>query len=70
MYSGFLWVVPTNTGIFLSGLKLHVGGESSTSQGLLVSKKKIEGNHAFFRDNEASIWKKKTPYFVLYFTAF
>ena len=25
---------------------------------LLESKKKIEGNHAFFRDNKASIWKK------------
>ena len=27
-YSGFLWVVPTNTGIFLHGLKLC--GESRT----------------------------------------
>ena len=27
-YSGFLWVVPTNTGIFLRGLKLC--GESRT----------------------------------------
>ena len=27
-YSGFLWVVPTNTGIFLRGLKL--GGKSIT----------------------------------------
>ena len=27
-YSGFLWVVPTNTGIFLRGLKLY--GESRT----------------------------------------
>ena len=27
-YSGFLWVVPTNTGIFLRGLKLY--GERST----------------------------------------
>ena len=25
---------------------------------LLVSKKKIGGNHVFFRDNKASIWKK------------
>ena len=32
-------------------------------------KKKIEGNHAFFRDNKASI-RKKTPYIALYFTAF
>ena len=56
-YSGFLWVVPTNTGIFLRGLKLC--GKSSTIQVLLVSKKKVWGNHAFFRDNKASIWKKK-----------
>ena len=28
------------------------------------------GSHAFFRDNKASIWKKKTPYIALYFTAF
>ena len=27
-YSGFLWVVPTNTGIFLRGLKLY--GENRT----------------------------------------
>ena len=48
-YSCFLWVVPTNTGIFLRGLKLY--GESRTCQMLLVSQKKIGGNHAFFRDN-------------------
>ena len=60
-------VVPTNTGIFLHGLKLC--GESRTKQVLLVSKKKIGGNRAFFRDNQASIWKKM-PYIALYFTAF
>ena len=27
------------------------------------------GNHAFFRDNKASIWKKE-PYIALYFAAF
>ena len=27
------------------------------------------GNHAFFRDNKASIWKK-APYIALYFAAF
>ena len=27
-YSGFLWVVPTNTGIFLRGLEIY--GESRT----------------------------------------
>ena len=48
-YSGFLWMVPTNTGIFLRGLKLY--GESRTYQMLLVTQKKIGGNHAFFRDN-------------------
>ena len=36
---------------------------------LLVSKKKIGGNHAFFRNNKASI-SNKTPYIALYFTAF
>ena len=36
---------------------------------LLVSKKKIGGNYAFFRDNKASIWNKM-PYIALYFTAF
>ena len=38
-YSVFLWVVPTNTRIFLRSLKLC--GESRTWQVLLVSKKKI-----------------------------
>ena len=66
-YSGFLWVVPTNTGIFLRALKLC--GESRAKQVLLVSKKKTGGNHAFFRENKASIWKKM-PYIALYFTTF
>ena len=48
-YSGFQWVVPTNTGIFLRGLKLY--GESRTYQMLFESQKKIGSNHAFFRDN-------------------
>ena len=52
-YSYFLWVVPINTGIFLRGLKLCE--ESRTLQVLLVFQKKIGGNHAFFRDNKASI---------------
>ena len=50
-YSGFLWVVPTNAGIFLRALKLC--GERRTYQVLLVSKKKIGGNHAIFRYNKA-----------------
>ena len=58
-YSVFLWVVLTNTGIFLRGLKLC--RESRTQRVLFVSKKKIGGNDGFFRENKASIWKK-TPY--------
>ena len=31
------------------------------------NKKKIRGNHEFFRDNKASIWKKKAIHcFVFY----
>ena len=37
-YSGFLWVVPTNTGMFLRGLKLY--REKRNQQMLLVSRKK------------------------------
>ena len=66
-YLGFLWVVPTNTGIFLRALKLCV--ESRTQQVIFISKKKSWGNHTFFRDNNASIWKKAT-YIALYFTVF
>ena len=61
-------MVPTNTAMFLGGLKPC--RESRTYQVLLVSKKKIGGNHAFFRDNKASIWKKKITYIALFFTAF
>ena len=58
-------MVPTNTGIFLRGLKLC--RESSTWQVLLVSKKGIGGSHAIFRDNKASIWKKNAIHcFVFY----
>ena len=56
-YSGFLWVMPINTGIFLGSLKLR--RKTRTQQVLLVSKMKIGGNHAFLRDNEASIRRKK-----------
>ena len=48
-YSDFLLLVLINTEIFLRGSKLC--GESRTQQVILVSKKKIWGNHAFFRDN-------------------
>ena len=64
-------MVPTNTEIFLCGLKLC--GERRTEKVLFVSKKKIGGNHAFFRDNKASIWGGGggvTPYIALCFTAF
>ena len=60
-------MVPTITGIFLRALKLC--GESRTKQVILVSKKGIGGNHAFFRDNKASIWKK-APYIAIHFAAF
>ena len=43
--------------------------ESRTKQVLLVSKKKIGGNHAFFKDNKALIWEKM-PYIALYFSTF
>ena len=66
-YSGFLRVVPSNTGIFLRSLKLF--RESSTQQVLLVPKKKFGVTMHFFRDNKASIWKKM-PYIALYFTVF
>ena len=55
--SGFLRVEPTNTGIFLSGLKLC--RVNRTQQMLLVSKLKIACNHAFFRDNKASCGRKR-----------
>ena len=41
--------VPTNTKVFLGDLRLC--GKSQSQQGLLKSKKKIGGNHPFFRDN-------------------
>ena len=59
-------MVLTKSGIFFRGLKL--GRESITQQVILVFKIKIGGNHAFFRDNKSSVWKK-TPYIALYFTA-
>ena len=50
---------------FLRGLKLF--GQSGTEQVLLVSKKKIGDNDAFFRDNKASIWEKNAIHcFVFY----
>ena len=52
-YSVFLLVVPTNTGIFLCGLNYVEKAEFSKCS--LVFKKKIGGNHAFFRDSKALI---------------
>ena len=65
--SGFLWLVLTNTGKFLRGLKLC--GERRTQQLFLVFKKKIGGNHSFFRDNLSSVLNR-TPYIALYFNSF
>ena len=44
-----LRMVPTNTEVFLRSLWLC--GKSTSKPGLLKSKKKIGGNHAFFGDN-------------------
>ena len=60
-------MVLTNIETFLRGSKLC--GESRTLQVLLLSKKKIGGNHAFSKDDKASI-RKTTPYIALYFKAF
>ena len=48
--SGFLTAVPTKTenDIFARFITVR---EKQTWQGLSKSKKKIRGNHAFFRDN-------------------
>ena len=53
-------------GYLLRGLKLC--GGSRNYKVLLVSKEKIEGNHAFFRDIKGSLWNK-THNIALYFTA-
>ena len=45
---GFLKNLPTNTTIFLCSLRLC--GKSRSWQGLSETKKKIVGNHAFFKD--------------------
>ena len=65
-YSGFLWVVPTNTGIFLRGLKLY--GESRTYQMLLVSQKKI-GVTMHFSEMIKLQFRKKS-HTLLYILAF
>ena len=49
-YSGFPWVVPTNTGIFLSGLK-----EKKVEVSKCSWYPKIGGKRAFFRDKKALI---------------
>ena len=72
-YSGFLWVVPTNTGIFFARLKT-MRKKQNLASAFGIHKENGGGGggsyHAFFRDNKASIWKKQTPYIALYFTAF
>ena len=67
-YSGFLLVVPANTGIFLQWFKTMRRKQNLPSA--LGIQKENWGNHAFFRDNKCSILKKKTTYIGLYFTAF
>ena len=54
---GRLRTVPPNSEVFLQ--RLCLWGKSRTYQGLLESKKKNVGNHAFFRDNLATIILKK-----------
>ena len=67
-YSGFLWVVPTNTGMFLLGLKLC--GESRTQQVLLVSKMKIGGGEGvtmhFSEIIKLQFRKQRRPYFTAF----
>ena len=63
-YWGFLWVVSSNTGTFLRGLKLC--RESRTYKVFLVSKKKIWGNHAFFRDKKASQFGENSTHLLLF----
>ena len=67
-YSGFLWVVPTNTGIFLRGL-LNYAEKAELSKCFQYPERNFGGNHAFFRDKEASILDKSS-YISLYFTVF
>ena len=52
-----LRTVPTN-GKYFFPVNDDVCETSRSYQGLLKSKKKTGGNHAFFRDNCASIWRK------------
>ena len=57
-------MVPTNKEVFLCGL--WPCGESRSQQGILKFKKKIGGNHAFFRDNQATIIPKNIKYKAMY----
>ena len=56
--------MPTNTEVYLRGLLLW--GKSRSLQGLLESKKKIWGDHAFFRDNQETIILKMLKYKEMY----
>ena len=67
-YSGFLWVVPSNTEIFLRGLILC--GESNTWQVLLVSNRKFGVTMHFAEIRKLQFGKKNRHTFALYFTAF
>ena len=57
-FAARLRTVPNNTETFLHGLPLR--GNRRFQQWLLESIKKIGGNHAFFRDNQATIIDKKS----------
>ena len=52
-HSGFLWVVPTNTGIFLRGLKPQ--RKQNLASALGIPKENWGNMHALLRDNQASI---------------
>ena len=62
-------MVPTNTQIFSFARFKTMRRKQNFASALstVVSKKKIRGNHTFFRDNKASIWKKNAiDCFVFY----
>ena len=56
--SKVLRTVPTNGKYFFPDNADYVRQLSRSYQRLLKSKKKTGGNHAFFRDNCTSIWRK------------
>ena len=59
-YSGFLWVVPTNTGIFLCGESTEKAEKAELSM----------SSRIVFIDNLGLPSKKRRLYIVMYFKAF